>query len=456
MKTQTNFRDYSPDQLLLLPPDIHEWLPEGHIVYFIREVVGQLDLKKIYKSYNGSKGGQPPYHPEMMVALLVYAYCTGIPSSHKIEQFSYESIAFRVLTADQHPDHDTIASFRRRHLDALAELFVQVLRLCRKAGLVKLGHVSLDGTKIRANASKHKAMSYDRMEKSVAQLKAEVKELLAKAQSTDQDEDARWGKDECGDELPEELRFKQSRLLRIKQAKEALEREARKQAEDEKRNNSDDNPTIQHGRSPKEPSEKPHPKAQRNFTDPDSRIMKDGASKSFEQCYNGQIAVDGGRHQIIVAAQITQHANDKQQLRPLIEQIEGNLDGAKPKKVSADSGYYSEDNVKYLAAGQMDVYIATGRIKHGEGISQAPRGRIPKQAGTKDRMVRKLRTIRGRNTYKKRKGIVEPVFGQIKHVRGFRQVSLRGFERVCAEWKIICLGHNILKLFKSGWCPQMA
>lgn len=455
MRTQSNFRDYNTDQLLLLPPDMDEWLPEGHIIYFIRDLVGQLDLNKIYKGYNGSKGGQPPYHPEMMVALLVYAYCAGMPSSRKIEQASYESVPFRVLTTGQHPDHDTIAAFRRRHLDALAELFVQVLRLCRKAGLVNLGHVSLDGTKIRANASKHKAMSYDRMEKSVAQLEAEVKELLAKAESTDQDEDARWGKHKRGDELPEDLRFKQSRLSRIKQAKEALEREARKQAEDKKRNDSDDNQTIRHGRPPNEPCENPAPKAQCNFTDPDSRIMKDGATKSFEQCYNGQIAVDGSGHQIIVAAQITQHANDKQELQPLLEQIEGNLNGAKPKKVSADNGYYSEDNIKYLAAGGMDGYIATGRIRHAEKTSQAPRGRIPIQADTKERMARKLRTIRGRITYKKRKGIVEPVFGQIKHVRGFRQFLLRGFGRICAEWNIICLGHNILKLFKSGWCPRM-
>jgi transposase len=451
MKTQTTFRDYSLDQLLLLPPDLNEWLPEGHLVYFIRDIVGQLDLGAIYKSYDGSKGGQPPYHPEMMVALLIYAYCVGMPSSRKIEQATSESVPFRVLAADQHPDHDTIAAFRRRHLKSLAGLFVQVLRLCRKAGLVKLGHVALDGTKIGANASKHKAMSYGRMEKSVAELEVEVKQLLAEAETADREEDARWGKGRRGDELPDELRFKQSRLTRIKEAKEALEREARQQGRDIDNN---DQPSRR-GRLPKAPSEKPASKAQRNFTDPDSRIMKDGATKSFEQCYNGQAAVDG-TSQIIVAALLTQQPNDKQELQPLIEEIRENLEGATPRKISADSGYYSEDNATFLVKEQVDGYVATGRLKHTDSSPPPPRGRIPKAAGVKERMTRKLRTIRGRNIYGKRKEIVEPVFGQIKHVRGFRRFLFRGFDRVCAEWKLICLGHNLLKLFKSGICPQMA
>ena len=455
MKTQTNFRGYSPDQVLLLPPDLNDWLPSGHIVYFIRDIVGQLDLGAIYKSYDGSKGGHPPYHPEMMIALLVYGYCMGMPSSRKIEKATYESIPFRVLTADQHPDHDTIAAFRSRHLESLAGLFVQVLQLCRKAGLVKLGHVALDGTKIRANASKHKAMSYSRMEKSMAQLESEVKQLLAEAQAMDRDEDARLGKGRREDELPEELRFKQSRLRRIKEAKEALEREALQQAQ-QKYSDSEDDHTSHCGRPPKMPLDKPKPKAQRNFTDPDSRIMKDGATKSFEQCYNGQVAVDGSGHQIIVAALLTQHTNDKQELQPLIEETKANLDGAKPKRVSADSGYYSEDNVNSLTEEKIDGYIATGRLKHIDQPPPAPRGRIPKAATIKERMARKLCTLRGSSIYSKRKGIVEPVFGQIKHVRGIRQLLLRGYDRVSAEWKIICLGHNLLKLFKSGYCPQVA
>jgi len=262
MKTQTPFRPYNPDQLLLLPPDMSHWLPQEHLVYFLRDVVGQMDLSTIYASYDGSKGGQPAYHPDMMVALLIYAYCAGLPSSRKIERASYELIPFRVLTADQHPDHDTIAEFRRRHLEALAALFIQVLRLCQKAGLVKLGHVSLDGTKVRANASKHKAMSYGRMEKSAVELEAEVKRLLAEAEATDKAEEDRYGKDRHGDELPEELRFKQGRLARIKEAKEVLEREARERAEQkrleqDKKRQQREASEDHRGRPPKAPSERP-------------------------------------------------------------------------------------------------------------------------------------------------------------------------------------------------------
>lgn len=455
MKTQTTFREYDPDQLLLLPPDMNEWLPDGHLVYFIRDIAAQLDLSALYKSYDGSKGGHPPYHPELMVALLLYAYCVGEPSSRKIERATYESVPFRVLAADQHPDHDTIAAFRHRHLEALAGLFVQVLRLCRKAGLVKLGHVALDGTKVRANASKHKAMSYQRMEKSVAELEAEVRGLLAAAAAVDTEEDARFGKGHRGEDLPEELRFKQSRLARIREAKEALEREAREQAEEKRRTveTKDPDDPPRRGRPPKAPSKTPAPKAQRNFTDPDSRIMKDGATKSFEQSYNAQAAVDGGGFQIILAAGLTQAPNDKQQLQPLIEQAKGNMDGMMPKRVSADSGYYSQDNVTYLVTQHIDGYVATGRITHPEA---APRGRIPAAATVKERMARKLRTLRGKEIYGKRKGIVEPVFGQIKQVRGFRRFWLRGVERVRAEWELICLGHNLLKLFKCDWSPKMA
>jgi transposase len=454
MKTQATFRRYSPGQLLLLPPDMAKWLPEGHLAYFIRDVVGQLDLSAIYSSYDGSKGGYPPYHPEMMVALLIYAYCVGMPSSRKIEKATHELIPFRVLSADQHPDHATVAEFRRRHLKALAALFVQVLRLCQKAGLVTLGHVCLDGTKVRANASKHKAMSYARMEKSVAELEAEVTRLLAEAEAIDEAEDQRYGKGKRGDELPEELQFKQSRLAKIKEAKEALEREARQEAERKRleQEKKIEERSDRRGRPPKAPSDKPDGKAQRNFTDPDSRIMKDSATKSFAQCYNGQAAVDGSS-QVIVATRVSQQANDKCELKPLIEELKTNLDGAKPKKISTDNGYYSEDNLTYLAEEEIDAYVATGRLKHTDRLLPAPRGRIPKDATIKERMARKLRTIKGRMTYAKRKEISEPVFGQIKAVRGFRQFLLRGIVKVDCEWDMICLGHNLLKLFRSGWAP---
>jgi transposase len=457
MKTQTPFRPYNPDQLLLLPPDMTQWLPQEHLVYFIQDLVGQMDLSAIYANYDGSKGGYPAYHPEMMVALLIYAYCVGIGSSRKIEKATYELIPFRVLTADQHPDHDTIAEFRRRHLEALAALFVQVLRLCQKAGLVKLGHVSLDGTKVRANASKHKAMSYARMEKSVVELEAEVKRLLAEAEATDEAEDQRYGKDRHGDELPEELRFKQGRLARIKEAKEALEREARERAkqerlEQDKKRQGREASGDHRGRPPKAPSEKPDGKTQYNFTDPESRIMKDGATKSFEQSYNCQAAVDS-ESQVIVGTRVSQEANDKQQLQPLVEKLKSDLDGRKPLRMTTDSGYFSEDNVSYLAREQIDGYVATGRIKHGDQPLPVPRGRMPKGMNLKERMSRKLRTIKGRLIYAKRKGIIEPVFGQIKQVRGFRQFLLRGIRKVGAEWDLICLGHNVLKLFRSNWRP---
>ena len=342
MKKPTTFRRYEPDQLFLLPPALSQWLPEDHLVYFIRDVVGQLDLSAIFASYDGSKGGYPAYHPEMMVSLLIYAYCVGVPSSRKIEKSTYESIPFRVLSADQHPDHDTICAFRRRHLKALAALFVQVLRLCQRAGLVKLGHVALDGTKVRANASKHKVMSYARMEKSVLELEAEVKRLLEEAEAVDASEDSRYGKGRRGDEVPEELRFKQSRLAKIKEAKEALEREALKHAAEQqaayekKKRDYDSRPSSRRARPPKAPSDKPDSQAQRNFTDPDSRIMKMSATKSFEQCYNCQAAVDDA-HQVIVAPRLTQYANDKRQVKPVIEKLKSNLNGATPKQVSADS-----------------------------------------------------------------------------------------------------------------------
>jgi transposase len=461
MKAQVHFRAYEPYQLLLLPPDMRDWLPEDDLVYFIMDVVKELDLSAIYGCYDSSQGGQPPYEPVMMTSLLLYAYCIGMPSSRKIEQATYTSVPFRVLTADQHPDHDTVADFRKRHLESLAALFVQVLQICRQAGLVKLGHVSLDGTKVRANASKHKAMSYGRMEKKAEELEAEVKRLLEQAESTDAAEDALYGKGRRGDELPEELRFKQSRLAKIREAMASLEAEAKEQADAKRQAMKDKEQSLQtegrrqKGKKPKKPSDRPQDKAQRNFTDPDSRIMKDGATKSFEQCYNCQAAVDEA-HQIIVATYVTQQANDKQQLEPLVEAIKANTDGASPGQVSADSGYYSETNVEYLEIEGIDGFIATGRQKHSSQPAAAPRGRIRKDATTQERMARKLRTKQGRETYAKRKRIVEPVFGQTKEARGFRRFSLRGIPDVSGEWDFVSLTHNLLKLFRNGYRPQMA
>ena len=459
-----HFRPYEPDQSLLLPPDMCDWLPEDHLVYFIRDVVDQLDLGPILADYEAAKGGHPPYDPRMMVRLLVYAYCVGVTSSRRIERATYESVPFRVIAAGQHPDHDTIAEFRRRHLGRLSGLFVQVLELCREAGLVKLGHVALDGTKVRANASKHKAMSYGRMKKKRAELEAEVKELMAEAETTDAAEDNRYGKGKRGDELPEELRFRETRLAKIREAMAALEAEAKAEAdakraeiaekEEERREKEERTGKGTPGRKPEAPSNKPEDRKQRNFTDPDSRIMKDGATKSFEQCYNAQAAVDAGS-QVIVAADVTQDANDKKQVEPVVDQVKSNTGGAAPEKLSADSGYFSEANVKHLEDEGIDAYVATGRTKHGERPPPAPRGPIPKTATAKQRMARKLRTKKGRETYSKRKSSVEPVFGQIKDARGFRRFLLRGLEAVRAEWRLICLTHNLLKLFRSGVLAQV-
>jgi len=459
-KTPFRFKPYCPDQLLLLPPDMKQWLPEDDLAYFIMDVVGELELSPIYNSYSSSHGGQPPYSPRMMVSLILYAYCVGMPSSRKIEAATYTQVPFRVITADQHPDHDTIADFRKTHLKALAGLFVGVLQLCQKAGLVKLGHIALDGTKVKANASKHKAMSYNRMDKTLAQLEAEVEQLLAEAQAVDEEEDARYGKGKRIEELPEDLRRRQDRIAKIQQAKQSLEDEAQAKADAKRQAIQEQEEALKKagkmrkGKPPKDPSDTPDSKAQRNFTDPESRIMKDGASKSFEQAYNCQIASDE-QAQIIVGTNVTQETNDKQQVQPVIEDVKERT-GQTPRKASLDAGYYSDDNVAYLESEGIDGYIATGRQKHGEKVPVAPRGRIPKDVTPKERMARKLRTIRGRATYAKRKQIVEPVFGQIKEPRGFRRFSLRGLVNVTGEWDLICLTHNLLKLFRSGYQIQRA
>jgi len=459
-KTPFGFKPYCPDQLLLLPPDMKQWLPEGDLAYFIMDVVGESELSPIYNSYSRSRAGQPPYSPRMMVSLILYAYCVGLPSSRKIEAATYTQVPFRVITADQHPDHDTIADFRKTHLKALAGLFVDVLQLCQKAGLVKLGHIALDGTKVKANASKHKAMSYDRMDKTLQQLHAEVEQLLEEAQAVDEQEDARYGKGKRIEELPGDLRRRRDRIAKIKQAKQSLEDEAKakadakRQAIQEHKEASKKKGKTRKGKPPKDPSDTPDPKAQRNFTDPESRIMKDGASKSFEQAYNCQIASDE-QAQIIVGTNVTQETNDKQQVQPVIEDVKERT-GQTPQKASLDAGYYSDDNVAYLESEGIDGYIATGRQKHGEKIPPAPRGRIPQDATIKEKMARKLRTVKGRATYAKRKQIVEPVFGQIKEPRGFRRFSLRGLANVSCEWDIVCLTHNLLKLFHSGYQVQRA
>jgi len=454
------FRPYTLNQRLLLPPDLREWLPEGHLALFVSDVVDALDLSAIFRVYEQGDGrGQPPYAPALMVKLLVYAYCTGQPSSRKIERATYEDVAYRVLAADQHPDHASMADFRKRHLAALANLFVQVLRLCQAAGLVKLGHVALDGTKIKANASKHKAMSYGRMAAAAQKLEQEVKELLAQAAAVDRAEDARYGQGQRGDELPAELARRESRLRKIREAKAALEHEAKEETEAaavaaqaklaERQRYEAETGQKAKGRAPTVPDPtqaRPLATAQRNFTDPDSRIMKDGASKAFEQAYNAQAAVDS-QAQIIVAAVVTQEANDKQQLVPMLGAVQDNL-GQLPKKASADTGFFSEANLTAKALEGVDLYVPPERPPHTAPDAVAPAA-APAEGSVREQMRHKLNTPAGQAVYKLRKAIVEPVFGQIKEGRGFRRFSFRGLAQVAAEWTLICLTHNLLKLFRG-------
>ena len=464
-------KSFLPDdvnQSLLFPPSLHDWLAEGHLARFLVDVVDALDLSVIYASYQEKDGrGMSAYAPPMMVRVLLYGYATGVYSSRKIEARTYEDVAFRYLSADAHPDHDTFAEFRKRHLEALAGLFTQALLLCEKAGLVKLGHVAIDGTKIKANASKHKAMSYARMGETEARLKQEIEALLAQAEATDATEDAQYGKGRRGDELPEELRRRESRLRKIAQAKAELEQEAREKAERERaeaeaqlaarREQEQRTGKKMRGREPQLPDPEqaqPEAKAQRNFTDPDSRIMPDGANKgSFLQGYNAQAAVDATA-QVIVAAEVTQETVDNHQLLPVLGQVEENL-GRQPAAASADAGYWSEANATDESVAEINLHIATGRDKHEESPAPA-NGPPPEQATVKETMRHKLRTEAGRAVYKMRKAIVEPVFGQIKERRGFRRFSLRGLNKVRCEWKLVCLAANLLKLYGSGWTPQTA
>jgi transposase len=452
---------------LLLPPDLREWLPEGHLALFVADVVEALDLSEILDAYErGDLRGYPPYHPVMMVKLLVYGYCTGVISSRKIERATVVDVAFRVLAANQHPDHDSIASFRKRHLQALAGLFVQVLRVCEKAGLVKLGHIAIDGTKVRANASKHKAMSYGRMAETETKLEAEMIALLEEAQRLDDAEDARYGKDTRGDELPAELARRESRLEKIRAAKAALEQEAREAAEQkaaearakiaERQRKAEASGTKPGGHDPKVPdpaSAVPEAKAQKNFTDPESRIMKDGATKSFEQCYNAQAGVDA-QAQIIVAAEVVQTPTDKQQLVPMLEAVEENA-GRRPEQASADSGYFSSSAVTDERLEGIALYVPPDRVKHGPAVDAVTEP-APEDVSVIEKMRHKLKTTVGRQIYGKRKAVVEPVFGQIKEARGFRRFSFRGLKNVQAEWNLVCLTHNLLKLFRAGGLPRPA
>lgn len=465
---------YDPTQAFLLPPSPLEWLPEGHLAGFVMDTVGELDLSPIYAHYDRQLRGAPPLHPQMMVGLLVYGYCVGVASSRKIERKTHEDIAFRVIAGNRQPDHVQISEFRRIHLSTLSGLFVQVLRMCQEMGMAKLGHVSLDGTKIKANASKHKAMSQERMVLDEKSLSEEVAALLKAAEEADAVEDAKHGKGVRGDEIPEELRRRETRLARIRAAKAALAAEAQAQAAKRaaqakldahtdaaliemnnvraarRDDDSDDEPPAPPASSAPEPMPRhqvptnkdgtPTNKAQRNFTDADSRIMKTNAG--FEQGYNAQAVVDEG-HQIIVAVGVSNQSPDFEHFIPMMDRVVENL-GAAPKRTSADTGYFSEENVRRGEARGIDLYLATGRTKH--NAAATPTVIIDDKLTLKTQMKIKLATDEGKAIYSRRKVIVEPVFGQIKN-RGFRQFLLRGLKKVRGEWSLIAMSHNLLKLF---------
>jgi transposase len=422
------YRPYVPEQDLLLPPSLRDWLPEDHLAFFVSDLIDQLDVSAITTVYEDEDRGYPPYHPVMLTKVLVYAYCVGVFSSRKIQRRLIEDVPFRVLAAGNEPDFRTIADFRKRHLTALQGFFEQVLRLARELGAPRVGRVALDGSKIKANASKHKAMSYGRMRDTQRQLRDEVTQLLAQAESADAADDAAYGTDRHGDELPAELQRRESRLQRIRDAKRALEARAKEEA-------------AAAGTAPE--SAKPDSKMQYNFTDPESRIMK--GPDGFVQAYNVQVAVND--LQLIVGQAVTQETNDKKQLLPMITAIE-RQSGDTPSQLLADAGYCSDENLTAITDTTIDAYISTRKQKHGERPGPCPRGPLPQTATIVDRMSRKLHTKTGAAVYAARKGIVEPVIGQIKQARGFRQFLLRGFEKVQGEWSLVCTTHNILKLYR--------
>ena len=438
------FRPWKIDQTQLLPPSVQDFVSEDHLSRFILALVREsLDLSEITASY-ASGLGQPPFDRRMMTALLLNAYASGVYSSRRIAKAARERADFMMIVALDPPDFRTISDFRKRHLKALAGLFVQVLRLAEKAGLAKLGHVALDGTKIKANASKHKAMSYARMQKREAELQAEVDRWLKAAEAADADEDAVHG-DKRGDEMPAWVADKEKRLAKIREAMAALEADAKATAEDKRRIEAEKEKQREAenrkktGRKTPARTDAPDGKAQRNFTDPESRVLltRDG----FIQGYNAQAAVDGA-HQIIVAHVLTQSASDHHQLVPLIDGIEANL-GRKPKEASADSGYLSEANLQSLADRGIAGYVAMGRAQHPTRQTRNVGGPLMQA------MRRKLKRAVWRSRYRLRKQIVEPVFGQIKQARGFRQFLLRGIDAVAAEWAMICTAHNLTKLAKA-------
>jgi len=440
-----DFRPYEPDQPHLLPVSPREWLPEGHLALFIADVLEQMDLRTVLNTYPGGRGPQA-YHPRMLLAVLIHGYCTGVYSSRRLAKHCETDIAFRVLSAGQLPDFRTLSDFRHRHLRAFGSLFLEVLRLCREAGLVKLGHLSLDGSKYQANASKHKAVSYGRIPRAEAQLKEEIAALLRQAEETDRAEDAEHGPDRRGDELPEELRLREKRLQRLREAKARLEERARDRA----RQQAEAREAAEEQVEEAVRQAVPRPQEQTNFTDPDSRIMK--GQHGWVQAFNAQVVVEEASG-VIVAEEVSEHNTDSARLAPMLDALEANLSAlAVPEEerrrgvFTADAGYCSEANLALLDERGTDAYVATGRERHyQQGVDPAGAPRTPLRTA----MRAKLQTAQGRAIYARRKAITEPVHGNIKQARGFRQFLLRGLGNVGAEFTLVCLAHNLLKLWRS-------
>ena len=462
------FRTCSLDQPFLLPPSLQDWLPENHLARFVVDVVRQLDLSEIYDHYERKDGrGLAAYHPEMLTRLLLYGYAIGASSSRRIEQATYDDVAFRYLAADQHPDHDTIASFRQQHLESLGKLFVQALRLCQRAGLVKLGHVAIDGTKLEANASSHKSMSYSQLSEQEQYWKQKVDELLQRAGEVDTEEDRRWGTGQPADALPEELRHAQSRLKRLEEAKRELEQEARQKLEQTQREwtSRGKQGRPRKGEEPRRSAKEYRkqrkryyrarsnaacPKRAQNLTDPDSRRMHDNGRDCIVQGYNAQLAVDA-EAQVIVVTEVTQEVLDRGQLLAMMESTVHNA-GGHPEVVTADAGYWDTETVQKAIHTGAQVLVSPD----GSAAWKASRPKQMVNNPLAQRMRAELATEAGRAIYRLRQAIVEPVIAYIKDVRGFRRFALRTLCRVRAEWRIICMTHNLLKLFRHHQRPVTA
>ncbi len=440
---QKTFRVWEIDQIWMLPPTVRDLVPQNHLAHFVRDlVVQELDLSALFAHYQGARG-QPPYHPAMMTALLLYAYSRGVYSSRRIERACEERVDFMAVTARSKPDHDTICTFRNVHREALRELFVQVLGLCRDAGMTKLGHVALDGTKMKANASKHRAMSYKRMKEKEPELATEVEKWLETAQATDEAEEDEHGRGRRGDELPAHVRAKAMRLAQIRASMARLESEAKANAERIAAERAAREKELGHGLGGVPPQALegiPEDKAQSNFTDSESRIMK--TANGYEQAYNCQAAVDAVS-QVIVAQSVAAKQNDSGELMPLVDQMEENV-GMHPAQVSADSNYWSEENLAALEERTIDAYVATGRQR--QSTASATSNERARAGPYATKMREKLEQGGHESPYRLRKQTVEPVFGQIKEARGFRQFLRRGLDKVAAEWALVCTVHNLLKL----------